>query len=580
MSDSDKKDKNVKSSEDLIEEVGKELDEMQFVEVGLDDEEAEQENEEEILEHSKAKKKRKRRIKKKEQNEQPKDGESQEDGDSQEEPETGVVYLDEGEKLNLDFDGEEDSVEEKLARHRKKKKILKVTGIIFGALVAVYLGISIFFISHFYFGTKINGNNANAKSVKQMEAFMEKHVKGYSLTIQHSDGEADVIRGEDIHIAYKKSDALQKALEKQNPFLWPMGLIEPQKLEVAVDTEYDEAALEKLLAELPFTDEKNQKKPESAKPEFDGNQFVVKKEVLGTQLVTENFEKALDKYIRTFRDTLVLADEDCYVLPKYTETSEEVAAACETMNKYLKAQVTYDFNPHTEVVDKSVISKWLSVDGDMKVTFSKKEVEKYIKELANKYDTSGKPRKFVTANGNTVTVQNGIYGWKINKKKEYEALTANIQAGEVVKREPVYSRKAKSHEGNDFGNTYAEVDLTGQHMWFIKDGKKVMDSPIVTGNPNKGNATPQGTYTLTYKQKGAVLRGPKQPDGSYEWESPVDFWMPFNGGIGFHDATWQSAFGGNRYQSHGSHGCINMPYEKAKELFSYMEAGMPVICHY
>ena len=177
-------------------------------------------------------------------------------------------------------------------------------------------------------------------------------------------------------------------------------------------------------------------------------------------------------------------------------------------------------------------------------------------------------------------VRNGVYGWKINQDKEYEKLVANIEAGETVTREPEYSRRAVSHEGNDFGNTYVEIDLTNQHLWFIKDGQKIMESDIVTGNPNKGNATPQGVYTLTYKTKNAVLRGPKQADGSYEWESPVSYWMPFNGGIGMHDATWQSAFGGSRYQTHGSHGCVNMPLEKAKEIYGYIDAGTPVICHY
>ena len=48
-------------------------------------------------------------------------------------------------------------------------------------------------------------------------------------------------------------------------------------------------------------------------------------------------------------------------------------------------------------------------------------------------------------------------------------------------------------------------------------------------------------YTLKYKEADAVLRGDKQEDGSYGYEQPVDFWMPFNGGIGLHDASWRSS---------------------------------------
>lgn len=318
----------------------------------------------------------------------------------------------------------------------------------------------------------------------------------------------------------------------------------------------------------------------SAMPVFDGNQFAVQKEVIGNRVDVEALKKAVEEHLNGFFDTLNMEEKGCYVAPKYFSDSPEVIAAQEKMNKYLVANITYDFTPHTEVVDKTVISQWLTVDENMQAVFETEKVKEYIKGLADKYDTSGKPRSFVTANGNTVEVKNGVYGWKISQDEEYEQLVANIEAGDTVKREPAYKRRAKSHEGNDFGNTYAEVDLTTQKMWFIQDGQVVLESPIVTGKPSTGHATPQGTYTVTYTQKGAVLRGKLLPDGTREYESPVDYWMPFNGGIGFHDASWQSAFGGSRYLTHGSHGCINMPLEKAKQLFGYLKAGTPVICHY
>ena len=48
------------------------------------------------------------------------------------------------------------------------------------------------------------------------------------------------------------------------------------------------------------------------------------------------------------------------------------------------------------------------------------------------------------------------------------------------------------------------------------------------------DATPSGVYRLDWKAKDFVLRG----DG---YASPVSFWMPFNGGIGLHDASWRVA---------------------------------------
>ena len=55
--------------------------------------------------------------------------------------------------------------------------------------------------------------------------------------------------------------------------------------------------------------------------------------------------------------------------------------------------------------------------------------------------------------------------------------------------------------------------------------------------------------------------------------------MPFNGGIGMHDATWRSSFGGTIYKTGGSHGCINLPHSVAKKIYENIQAGMPVICY-
>lgn len=181
------------------------------------------------------------------------------------------------------------------------------------------------------------------------------------------------------------------------------------------------------------------------------------------------------------------------------------------MNKYLGAMVTYDFKPNTEVVDSSMISQWVKVDDDMNVTFDNNAVKEYIQSLAAKYDTKGKERTFTSASGNTVTVSGGSYGWKIDQNAEYNALIANIQNAETVTREPNYSSRAASHEGNDVGNTYAEVNLTTQHMYYVKDGQIALETDVVTGNPNKGNDTPTGVYSLAYKAKDQTLRGTKKP---------------------------------------------------------------------
>jgi len=126
---------------------------------------------------------------------------------------------------------------------------------------------------------------------------------------------------------------------------------------------------------------------------------------------------------------------------------------------------------------------------------------------------------------------------------------------------------------NDLGTTYAEIDLTNQRMWMYKDGKIVVATDVVTGKPDGEHDTPQGTYKLKYKEKNATLKGAN-------YSTPVAWWMPFNGDIGMHDATWQPTFGGDRYIKHGSHGCVNLPLDKAASIFNYAVVNMPVVCYY
>lgn len=93
--------------------------------------------------------------------------------------------------------------------------------------------------------------------------------------------------------------------------------------------------------------------------------------------------------------------------------------------------------------------------------------------------------------------------------------------------------------------------------------------------------TPPGIFQLYYKKSPSVLKGKMLENGKYEYERPVTYWMPFNGGIGFHDASWQPYFGGNRFrEGGGSHGCINLPADKAAELYNRIDESVPIVCFY
>ena len=202
----------------------------------------------------------------------------------------------------------------------------------------------------------------------------------------------------------------------------------------------------------------------------------------------------------------------------------------------------------------------------------------YVAQLAATYDTVGTEREFQTTSGRTVYVSSSVYGWKIDQSAETAQLSKEIQSGTQTTREPVFSQTANAYGVNDLGNTYIEVDLSEQHMYYYQNGADI----FVSGNMSYADRqTHAGIFTLYYKKSPDVLRGTMKADGTYEYESKVEYWMPFDGGIGFHDASWQPYFGGNRFrEGGGSHGCINLPADKAAELYNRIDESVPIVCFY
>ena len=241
--------------------------------------------------------------------------------------------------------------------------------------------------------------------------------------------------------------------------------------------------------------------------------------------------------------------------------------------------VTYQLpNNQTEVLDGLTIATWVNGSQGLTVSVDAAKVAAYVQGLRNKYDTPAGTQTWQSADGTTKSIKTD-YGWHIDQAKETEALIANIQSLQSVTREPVYASRAVQTEMPQWGKTFVEIDLSSQHVYFYQDGNCVWDSKCVTGTAtDPDRATPTGVFALKYKQRDRVLRGRINPQtGKPSYESPVAYWMPFNGNIGLHDANWRSSFGGNIYLKSGSHGCINLPPKNAKTLYELITPGTVIV---
>lgn len=213
-----------------------------------------------------------------------------------------------------------------------------------------------------------------------------------------------------------------------------------------------------------------------------------------------------------------------------------------------------------------------------------------IAKINKKQATLGKSFKFRTHSGKEITTSDkGSYGWKIDPQRAGQTLASAMADNKKTvdaKNDLTgigYNKRGTGYgvtSNNGIGNTYVELSLADQHVWFYRDGKCVFDADVVTGSNTPGNRTPKGVWYIMYQQSPATLRG-LNDDGS-TYSSPVQYWSPFTDtGCGFHDASWRNNWSKTEYltTTGGSHGCANMHPSDAGTAYHDMQINEPVIIY-
>lgn len=455
----------------------------------------------------------------------------------------------------------------------KRNRIITGITISLCALLVIYLVLSIYFTRHLYFGSKINGTNVSGKTVEEIKSQMTSQLNTYTLTIKERGDKKEQIKASDIGLKYKSQKQFENFKDGQSPLKWISGLFNTKNSNMTAEILYNKQQLITQINNLSCFASSNIIEPKEPSFKYVNNKFTIIDQVQGNKVDKDILLNRVTDAISKMQPTIDLDSTNCYITPKYTAKSEKVIKARDLLNKYASSKITYTFGDRKDTLDGSTINKWLTVDDNFNVVLNEDKVKEYVESLGDTYNTAGKTRSFQTSSGNTIDVTGGDYGWHIDIDKEVQNLSKIIKQGQTITKEPSYDQTAVSHESNDIGNTYVEIDLTDQHLWFYKNGSLVVEGDVVTGNVSLNTATPPGVYRLEYKERNATLKG-------QDYNSPVSFWMPFNGGIGIHDASWRSVFGGDIYRTNGSHGCINSPYYLARTIYNNIDIGTPIVCYY
>ena len=437
----------------------------------------------------------------------------------------------------------------------------------------LYVGLGYYYRNSFSVGTRINGVYCTGCSVDEVNKMLTDNYDypGVYVCLDNSNIKF-LIPSDEIDFEYSFDESLSEFLNNQNEWEWPLNLFRKDTQVLIPRVSIDEDKLDGVFNSHDILCE--QEAP-TVTLSVENGVYVLKDNVMHRPNV-ELIRGGITQAIYASQSEYII-DDSCYYDEKYT------AKQLDDINKYklikdmFVPEITYVFGDDYEEIDERVLTSFLICQEDEEqgliYAWDDEKIISWVDDLADKYDTLGKTREFHTTDGRDIIVEGGIYGNQIDREAEKKYLVEAIHNGVKENREPEYKQKAMYQGLDDIGDTYVEVDMTGQKLYYYQNGELIIDSPVVTGNMMRHMDTPSGTNYVYFKQRNRTLHGAN-------YETFVNYWIAVVGHIGIHDATWRKEFGGDIYMTDGSHGCINTPMDNVSKLYDLIELGTPVVMYY
>lgn len=464
-----------------------------------------------------------------------------------------------------------------------KSKLVKFVVSLFSVLllltVVFYVFVAVYYQNGFTYGTSVNGVYCTGKTVEKVNSELKSYFKTKTLSISSDMFETEYINLSDIEYEIDYIDGLNSLSKSQNPWLWPANLFrEYDDSFLKPDITFSDDKLVSELSSLKLFDEYGDLRKQTVLVKYDAS--------VGYYLY-EDITPLVDKerLLECAKDALkgdysVELQADCFLEREPSKEAIEQRKLWEDLSKVLVTNLHLDMGAEMIPIDSSVLSNFLLLDADKNFVkdesgnfvYDDSKIIEYIDNICDQYNTYKKEREYVTYNGETKHIKLSVYGTEINKKEEEKYFLNAIKTGLSDTHIPKYIHEGFARGLNDIGNTFIEVDMTRQKLLFVSDGELKMECDIVSGRPVAGRETPEVVATVFRKSRNVYLKGD-------DYISFVKYWMPFYGGDGLHDASWQREFGGERYKRYGSHGCINMRLEDVSELYELVEVGTPIIVY-
>ena len=468
------------------------------------------------------------------------------------------------------------------------RRALVAAGIVAGVVALIYLGGVAFFWSHFMPGTTIAGRDVSLRPVSEVSEELQGDVDAFSTRVT-GDGIDVTIKGSDVGLAMDAHAFVSGAKGAENPWAWPYEAFVGHDFDdESLGATVDEARVAELLADPIAKVNAEGTDPTDAHVAYDpeAGAFSVVPETYGTSIDEEACCAYVSEAMRAL-DAEVALDETCLKQPARKSDDETLAKGAESANALLVGDIQLTFNgTAATTVTNEALAGWVKVADDGSAALDEAAVTKWAQgELSQQLDTVGTTRTYTRPDGAQITVSGGNYGWSIDGAALAKALCQQVASGSNAAMEipALQSAGAWTQKGGqDWPNTYIDLSIGEQYVRFYRDGELVWESPCVTGDVATAHYTPTGVYAVnSYKGVDQTLIGfDEDGDGEPDYKSHVNYWIPFiDNSIAFHDADWRGTFGGSIYTYDGSHGCVNLPYDKAQSLYDLADVGTVVVVH-
>lgn len=455
-----------------------------------------------------------------------------------------------------------------------------------GVLILAYFVGAFSYQDKFLPHTYVNSLSVAGMTIEEAHKALLEEKKVGDLTLITPKGEEVVFSAKDFKAEYTiPAGSLNEATSESN-FNWVAKLFTSSEYAIKYEYSYSQEDLRQLIESHDWGSESSQ----NAKIiRADSGQFEIQPETMGDKFNTDTLMEYVIKELESGKTKITMEDSGCYESYRAKIKAEDLQDDLAVYNRFANCNVTYDFDDRKIVLDSDTVISWLLTkpDGSFVTTsghdipLDEEKVTAFVDDMAEQTDTFGKDHEFYATLDGWITVpwtNASCYGWQIDRSETVSQLLELIEKGEAVTVEPVYTAWGTGYtrKTDDIGNTYIEVDISAQHMWYYKDNEVIMDYDIVSGTEtDPSRRTPRGICQIVGHMNGKTL-GTYAVQGYETW---VDYWMPFNYlGCGFHDLS-RGAYGGSIYMYNGSHGCLNMRHSEAANLYSEIFDGLPVIVH-